>query len=65
MRTYLAEQKGHEKEVCQTLDYKLTQFIKENAQKELDSIFNKFQKILIFMKVSNTKNKSLTQFIRF
>ena len=44
MRTYLATQKGHEKEVCKTLDYQLTNFINENAQQELDWILNKFQK---------------------
>jgi len=44
MRTYLATQKGHEKEVCKTLDYQLTNFINENSQQELDWILNKFQK---------------------
>ena len=53
MRTYLAEQKGNEKEVLKTLDYNLTQFIKENAQKELDWILNKFQ---IFNKEWSTED---------
>jgi signal peptidase I len=43
MRTYFSEHRNYERDVFKELDSKLTAFIEENGQKEIDWILNQFK----------------------
>ena len=44
MRTYFSEHRNYERDIFKELDSKLTAFIEENGQKEMDWILNQFKR---------------------